>query len=278
MSFVEIEKRDSGLKDAGVRIAFRARKSDGKLVCRVGLRASFLASSGFGEASAYRLGVGRDEDAGKIALWPDASGPFTARKAHNARCIDLGHVATLRAAPCKAHAARVEMRDGRAIITLPAMDAAESAGGHARGEDEPGETFSPLPSAPAQTAPARTPPRKESSGSAASRTPEPVKAPAAAQMVEFPEVTINLAEGNETVTRNGESLSVSPRGARLVAALARVMPNCVGDDFLIQRLWDKKPAGGAASLEMVIADLKGLSKLGLEIRNQRGIGRQLVVR
>ncbi|MGJ4888918.1 hypothetical protein ACQR1Y_12030 [Bradyrhizobium sp. HKCCYLRH3099] len=280
MSFEEITKRDSAPQDSGVRVSFRKRRSDGKLVCVVGLRAGFLKSSGFGDAAAYRLGVGRDEDAGTIALWPDVSGPFIARKAHGARCLDLGHIATLSmAVPCKARACPVELRDGRAVITLPGADDGVDASGDVDDADTAEAAPSLAPVAADRAPPPPTPPRKGEGSAAASVADKPrpiVRSPA--DIVEFPDLTVDLADGHERIIRNGDSVDVSPRGARLVVALAKAMPNCVGDDFLLSKLWDKKPAAGSASLDMVIADLKGLQKLGLDIRTQRGIGRQLVVR
>jgi hypothetical protein len=87
---------------------------------------------------------------------------------------------------------------------------------------------------------------------------------------------LELADGKESVTFKGQTANVSPRGARLVLALAKVRPDCIGDDFLISRIWKVKPTNVSALLEMVVSDLAGLKKIGLEVRTQRGIGRQLV--
>ncbi|MGJ4893749.1 hypothetical protein ACQR2B_06745 [Bradyrhizobium oligotrophicum] len=273
MSFIEIEKRKgAGTLKPEVTVSFSPR-GGGKPCCTIVLRADFLARSGFGDAETYRVAVDAEND--KIKLWPDTTGSFSsqARQRDGARLVSLGHVVSFGARQHKRKPCAVALVEGAAVLTLPAL-----------GDDARGDGGASLPSPPAgEGDDARGASAGEgclSANPAVEATPSKpatAKPPAAAQMVEFPELTINLAEGHESVTRNGASLSVSPRGARLVAALARVMPNCVGDDFLIQRLWDKNPAGGTASLEMVIADLKRLKTLGLEIRNQRGIGRQLVV-
>lgn len=89
-------------------------------------------------------------------------------------------------------------------------------------------------------------------------------------------VTIELTPDQESVAFKGRRVSVSPRGARLVAALAKVRPNCIGDDFLIGKIWKTRPSNASAMLDIVIADLAALKTIGLEVRTQRGIGRQLV--
>lgn|SRR5574343_866093 len=78
------------------------------------------------------------------------------------------------------------------------------------------------------------------------------------------------------ITRGGRSVKVSPRAALLVAALDRAKPNCVGDDFLIGKIWTQRPANARELLEDLIASLGSLKQIGLEIRTHRGIGRQLV--
>ncbi len=89
-------------------------------------------------------------------------------------------------------------------------------------------------------------------------------------------IAVDATPKRESVAFNGRQIPVSPRGARLVAALAKARPNCIGDDFLISKIWNVRPAHAADLLEMVVHDdLAGLKKIGLEVRTQRGIGRQL---
>ncbi|MGJ5163193.1 hypothetical protein [Bradyrhizobium sp. HKCCYLR1051] len=273
MGFIEIEKRKgAGTLKPEVTVSFSPR-GGGKPCCTIVLRADFLARSGFGDAETYRVAVDAEND--KIKLWPDTTGSFSsqARQRDGARLVSLGHVVSFGARQHKRKPCAVALVEGAAVLTLPALvDDARGDGGASLPSPLAGECDDAR-SASAGEGCLSAKPAVEATPS----KPAAAKPSAAAQMVEFPELTVDLAEGHERVIRNRDCVEVSPRGARLVVALAKVMPGCVGDDWLLTRLWDKKPTGGAASLEMVIADLKGLKKLGLEIRNQRGIGRQLVV-
>lgn len=85
-----------------------------------------------------------------------------------------------------------------------------------------------------------------------------------------------LTIGREDVSRGGQSVRVGPRAALLVAALAKAKPNCVGDEFLISKIWTSRPTDAVAILDQLMRELSSLKKLGIEVRTQRGVGRQLV--
>ncbi|WP_316234633.1 hypothetical protein [Bradyrhizobium sp. SZCCHNR1020] len=273
MSFVELNERVSvSASRSNVTVSFIVRKSSGSRPhCQIGLRAPFLVKSGFGEAVAYRIAVGQGEDAGKIRLWPDATGVFTARKAHAARILDIGHIPPFGQRLHRARYAAVELIDGAAVITLPPAGADDDADAKAApfvGSDVETDTAGSVLT------------ELRDSGVIKARAaagPARAKVPADREIWEHSDLTITLTAGEEAVSRRGATVEVSPRGAKLVQMLAKAMPNCIGDKHLIEKLFDKPSSVSAASLEMVIADLKGLKKLGLEIRTQRGVGRQLVV-
>ncbi|MBR0687313.1 ParB N-terminal domain-containing protein [Bradyrhizobium manausense] len=107
---------------------------------------------------------------------------------------------------------------------------------------------------------------------AAAAPAKPSKSPAAPTNVRRGEISISRDE----IIFNGQRLRVVPRAALLVAALAKAKPNCVGDEWLIPKVWTARPPNAVELLEQLIRDLDGLKKLGLEIRSHRGIGRQLV--
>lgn len=86
----------------------------------------------------------------------------------------------------------------------------------------------------------------------------------------------SISIGREDIARGGQSVRVGPRAALLVAALAKAKPNCVGDEFLISKIWTQRPTDAVAILDQLMRELASLKKLGLEVRTQRGIGRQLV--
>jgi len=85
-----------------------------------------------------------------------------------------------------------------------------------------------------------------------------------------------LSIGRDEIARGGRSVKVGPRAALLVASLERAKPNCVGDEFLIGRIWTQRPSNAVAILDQLVRELECLKSLGLEVRTHRGIGRQLV--
>lgn len=86
----------------------------------------------------------------------------------------------------------------------------------------------------------------------------------------------NLPIGREDVSRGGKNIKVGPRAALLVAALERAKPNPVGDEYLISKIWTKKPDNARDLINQLVSELACLKAIGLEIRTHRGIGRQLV--
>lgn len=85
-----------------------------------------------------------------------------------------------------------------------------------------------------------------------------------------------LTIGPAEVGRDGRRLRIAPRASLLLQALDKAKPNCVGDEWLIAKLWTARPPNAAELIDQLIRDLDGLKKLGLEIRRHRGVGRQLV--
>jgi hypothetical protein len=84
-----------------------------------------------------------------------------------------------------------------------------------------------------------------------------------------------LSIGRDTVSFRGQ-VRVSPRGALLVAALAKAKPAFVGDAFLISRIWNVRPLNSGELMDALVFDLACLKTIGLEVRTQKGLGRQLV--
>jgi hypothetical protein len=130
---------------------------------------------------------------------------------------------------------------------------------------------SAAPAAPAQ-APAK--PAAPAPVKASPAPPAPAAKPVAA--VRPAAATGVLSIGRDQITFNGRHVRVSPRQALLVAALAKAKPNCIGDDFLISKIWNVRPANAGELLNQLVIDLAPLRAIGLEVRTQRGVGRQLV--
>lgn len=256
MPFVKLEKR-IGVKDdrGGASLSMRTYKGSPKPITTLALRCHFLETTKFANAKNFDVAVGDGSDAGKIAVTPNAKGAFVARQLKSGLILDLGHLPQMGMAEHKNHSALVELIDGSAIVTVPEWSPESD-------DDDDDEEDAEIDTAPAQSGAATL--LSKSNGKSA------------VQSVTWHGVTINLTPDNEAVSYRGQTAEVSPRGALLIEALARVMPSCVGDDFLIGKLWKIKPAGAASALDMVMRDLSSLKKLGLELRTQRGVGRQLV--
>lgn len=82
--------------------------------------------------------------------------------------------------------------------------------------------------------------------------------------------------GSQEISFNGRKVRVVPRAASLIGVLAKAMPNCIGDEFIISRIWSARPGNAIEMLDALVHDLKILKQIGLEVRSQRGVGRQLV--
>lgn len=106
--------------------------------------------------------------------------------------------------------------------------------------------------------------------------------PAAAKLPATPPATARSASdrviviGSDYVASNGKRLRIAPRAAILLGLLDKAKPNCVGDEWLIGKLWTARPSNATDLIDQIILALKGLKDLGLEIRTHRGVGRQLV--
>lgn len=107
-------------------------------------------------------------------------------------------------------------------------------------------------------------------------------APAAAKVSAAPAAPPKLAThgplsiGSQEISFNGRKVRVMPRAASLIGVLAKAMPNCIGDEFIISRIWSARPGNAIEMLDALVHDLKILKQIGLEVRTQRGVGRQLV--
>jgi hypothetical protein len=271
MSFIKLEKR-VGVADArlGASMSTRIYKGSPKPMAFVALRRQFLDRAKFGKTLRFDVSVGDGDDTGKIRIVPNAAGVFTARALKAGSIIlDLGHLPQLGLEEHRNHPAAVELVDGAAIVTVPDWTDEDD-----EDEEDDEEEAEEAPTEPPQRVEPRAPAPVTNGGGAPRAPASPTKGAPKAVIVNG--ITINLTDGCEAISYRGETVEVSMRGARLVEALAHAMPHCVGDDFLIGKLWDRKPPGASTSLDMVVSDLAALKKCRLEVRTQRGVGRQLV--
>ncbi|WP_158669944.1 ParB N-terminal domain-containing protein [Bradyrhizobium guangdongense] len=84
-----------------------------------------------------------------------------------------------------------------------------------------------------------------------------------------------IAIGRDEISRGGRRLRIAPRAALLLQALHKAMPECVGDEWLVNKLWTARPPNASDLIDQMIRNMD-LSSLGLEVRTHRGVGRQLV--
>lgn len=217
-----------------------------QLCCFVTLRRSLAESLGIAAAGGkVHVAVGSDADAGKIRVKADADGYFTPRTLRaGSLCVAFPVPAFLGDDLRKPTAARADVVAGAVIVTLP-WDASAAA-------------------RPATTAPA---------------TPEPgiaPRRPAAQRYVAIWGMDFDPAPGKERVGRAGKWIEVSPRGFKLLRLLAQAEGEPVSDAEIILRLWEVRPPGVTAMLDMVLRDLKTLRLVDFAVEPVRGKGFRLV--
>lgn len=274
MTFVKLTRR-IGLNDMklGASMSMRMHKGSTKPITFVGLRRNFLDAAKFGKVHRFDIAIGEGPDAGKIRIAPDEDGVFLARSMKAGTLVfDLGHVPQFGNDAHQSNSAEVALIDGAAVVTVPDWndddaddDDEETGNDH---QDEIRELAETIQRADKPVASPQRPQAPQRTASPALKS--------VAKSVTFHGITINLTPDSEAISFRGETVEVSQRGAQCVECLARVMPSCVGDDFLIGKLWKAKPNNPTVMLDLIVRDLSSLKTIGLEIRTQRGIGRQLV--
>ena len=128
-----------------------------------------------------------------------------------------------------------------------------------------GHLDSKSPAAPAAPDPAPAQPAAPAPVKASPAPPAPASKPAATRPAAGNGA---LSIGRDQITFNGLHVRVSPRQALLVAALAKAKPNCIGDDFLISKIWTVRPANAVEMLNQLVIDLAALKSIGLEVRTR----------
>jgi hypothetical protein len=222
-----------------------------QLCCFVTLRRRLAESLGIAAAGGkVHVAVGSAADAGKIRVKADADGYFTPRTLRaGSLCVAFPVPAFLGDDLRKPTAARAEMVAGAVVVTLP-WDA------------------SVPPARPAALAP-----------ETALITPEPgiaLRRAPAQHYVAIWGMDFDPAPGKERVGRAGKWIEVSPRGFKLLRMLALAEGEPVSDAEIILRLWEVRPPGVTAMLDMVLRDLKTLRLVDFAVEPVRGKGFRLV--
>lgn len=216
-----------------------------QLCCFVTLRRSLAETLGIEAAGGkVHVAVGSGADAGKIRLAADADGYFKPRTLRaGSLCVAFPVPAYLGDDLRKPAAAAADVAAGGVIVTLP-WDA--------------------------QARPARAP-------AAAAAAPKEVRSVVSVSAVIWG-MDFDPAPGNERVGRAGQWVEVSPRGFKLLRMLAQAEGAAVDEATIIGRLWEVRPKGVGAMLDMVVRDLKTLTTIGFAIEAVRGQGFRLVDR
>lgn len=88
-------------------------------------------------------------------------------------------------------------------------------------------------------------------------------------------VTVMIAGADASVAFGDDTITVNVKQGRLVAALARAMPNPVGRDFLANKMWTGQRV--PAAYETIISNIMSpiiapLAGIGLTLKTVRGVG------
>lgn len=225
---------------AGITITQR-----GKTV--VALRKDLVAAAGFKAKDSFAALLGTDDDRGKLRIVRDAGGVACARelKKTGAFFFNLGLVPAIGTVPHKQRPTDARLVEGGIEIVIPEDDGPKL-----------------LPPPAKQEAPPAAP--KQKGGRA--------------NEVFLNGITIDLTDGEESVTFDGEGVAVSAIEAKLVKILARPRPAPVGESFIVGNLWDKgAPRDAAEQLRRICTgDLKiSLRRIGLNLNAVKGVGYQL---
>lgn len=252
---------------AVMSISWRGKAS---LVCNVTLRKALVDIAGLAAGGKVAVGLGDDDDAGKLAISPIHVAHFALRGVRAGSLkFDFPAPACFGGEARGAAPAEAEWRPdiGAIVVTIPPawLDHAAPADGAAR-KAKAGAEMRTLDQAE------RAAPQK-----AAATVAAKPKAPTAKASDTINGVTIDPTPDAESVTFNGKTMEVTAKQARLVALLARPRPAPVALSFLVNALWDgKPPATAGESVKQIAADLqKALSPIGLDLRLVKGVGYQL---
>jgi hypothetical protein len=246
MAFERIEIDEAKAKSsAGITIT-----QNGKVV--VALRKDVVAQVGFKAKDTFSALLGTDDDAGKLRILKAKDGVACARELARtgAFFFRLGMVPAIGVTPHKQRPIEARVVDGGIEIDLPPDDGPKL-----------------LP------APAKMPANSE-----AAATGGGARKGKSADEVFLNGITIDLTDGEETITFDGEGVAVSDVEARLVKILARPRPQPVAESFIIGNLWDKgRPPNATEHLrQLCTGDLKkSLAKIGLDLNAVKGVGYQL---
>lgn len=246
MGFLKLQKIDSGAPGTApvtVRLTKRA-------TVVVQIKKRFFASFDDALWAFADVYIGDGTDAGKLRIEPTkTSGLVKIAQLKHSVSLNIGRVGLIGPGPSKSHAAVATMDGDAIVLTIPDLPQVEVAelddvSGDDDDADDDVADCATLPAAKGET---------------------------------FGGVTIDLAEGSETVANRGVTAEVTKRQAKLVYLLAKNRVAGSTRAFLRAALWDGNPPGEADQvLTQIITDIADvLAPLKLAVV-PKGVGFKLV--
>lgn len=230
----------------------RHTKSSKPATVTISLRSDYVAEAGFSPKSTFDALIGTGEDAGKLRLVEAKDGKLCAcfMKRTNAFFVRLGVIKAIGIDPCPRTPADARViTKGTIEIDIPELSPVA--------DDEDAD---------------------DAAGEQKAAAPVAAKPPSSHEVF-LNGISVDLTDGEESVTFDGEGIVVSSIEAKLVTLLARPRPAPVAEAFIVANLWSKggAPKNANEQLRQLCAgDLKaGLAKLGLNLAPVKGVGYQL---
>lgn len=258
MAWQTIEQRIAGAtrKAASIRLVLRGESS--RPACIVSFRKDFAASIAWKAGEPVGLQVGDGDHAGRIRIVRLKKGAASEiatvrRMQKGGMTFDLGHIPQLGIEPHDKAATDAQAIDADTIeLNIPEWDDAAQAAG----DDDEQEQIP------------RDPPRAR----------QPARVNGTTVLTKYG-ITIDLEHDAESIAFNKKTMDLTTRQAAVVATLLRAYPQFVNRPFILKNaLADVPHHTQDASLDLIVGDLaKALAGIGLQLKNQKGVGLALAI-
>jgi len=279
MAWETVAKRGAVTPEYEAAVRNILRHNAKRPALQITLKGAFTRELEWKTGHAIGLLVGTGDDSGKVRLIgkTDTVIAHIRRLSHGGMHVDLGHVEQFpenwqRKVQCRATIIDTDTVE----ITIP-EDRSAGDDDDDEEDDDAGEApvTPPTPKpAPRADAPFMAKPSAHGKAAAPSKSaaPSPSPAPASEYFLTVHGITLDLTPDDEKVTHAGKSMELTTRQARLVLMMMRAMPNPVGREFVLNKLFGVSSIGGT-QLDLLARDLqKALVTVGLEMHVAKGVG------
>lgn len=266
MGWIELAERVAAKSkfDASVRLYQRSAASKPTLI--ISLRKTIMADLKWKPNDVFGLAIGSEGNVGKVRIIrrKDKAIAKPRQMKTGSLSFDFGYVAQLgERGTFKADAVARVINADTVEVDIPAFEYEDEA---ADEEDEEGEEEQPpqarAPDPPKTRAPAVARP---------SPTPPPVRPQ---PPITISGISINFDPDEACVSYRGQSMEITDRQAQVIATLAKAMPQPVGREFIVKKVFvDRHPNVANMALDQIYTSLaKVLPGIGLQIKNVKGVG------